>query len=112
MLEILALISVLSLAVTKSVDFVRNAFDKAGTAPKWVWNVAALAIGVGYCVGWQLDITEAILSKIPALADDADRLAGLPGQILSGLLAGGGAGFWHELLDMWSARGTTTPARS
>ncbi len=113
MVGIITALTAMSLVVTKSVDFIRNAFDRGTTrAPKWVWNVVALAVGVGYCLGWQLDITAAILEKVPALAEHAGRLQGVAGQALTGILAGAGAGFFHELLDLWSSKAkgaTLTP---
>ena len=51
MSEFLFLIIGVGLIVTKTVDFVRNAFDSAGTVPKFVWNVGAGGAGLAYFVG-------------------------------------------------------------
>jgi hypothetical protein len=103
MLEVVAVVGALSLTVTKVVDFIRNLVDKGDTKPKWFWNVAALVVGLAFALGWQLDISEAVLKLVPALSENADRLAGISGQILSGVVIGMAAGFWHELLDALSS---------
>lgn len=83
--------------VTKIVDTLRNAFDKNGTMPKVVWNIAAFAVGIlgaflfaiepaGLPAGLRFDLTGAAL------------------QIYTGLVLGGLAGGWHEIFHMWSAK--------
>jgi len=99
---VIAAFAALSLTVTKSVDLARNLFDGNATAPPVTWNVVALVIGVAYCLGWQIDLSAQVLSLVPALAPHSARLAGVTGQVLTGFLAGGGAGFFHELLDALS----------
>lgn len=98
---LVASLMALSLTVTKVVDFFRNVLDKQNTWPKFTWNIVALVAGLAICLGWQLDLTGAILKLIPALANST--LAGVSGQILTGLVVGMSAGFWHELLDALSA---------
>src|SRR3990170_3424650 len=85
--------------VTKTVDLARNLIDKNDSMPKATWNVAAFVIGVAYALGWQLDASVSILALVPALSEQADRLSGVAGQVLTGLLAGGAAGFLHEVFD-------------
>jgi hypothetical protein len=103
---VLAIIVGLSLTVTKVVDTIRNVADKNGTAPKWVWNVAAFTVGVLFCVGWEKNIAGDLLRLVPAFAADADNLKGFWGYLLSGLVLGGFAGFGHELMDNLSAGAT------
>src|SRR5262245_12573359 len=98
---IVALLAVGAL-VTKSTDLVRNALDKARTAPKWIWNVVPLAIGVAYCLDWQVQVASAFAQAIPALASHAAAFAGVPGEIFTGLIAGAVAGGWHEVFDALS----------
>jgi hypothetical protein len=100
---VIASVAALSLTVTKVVDFVRNLIDKDGTRPKWLWNVAALAVGLAFCLGWQINIAGSIVQLVPALAGSASRVAGVSGQVLTGFVVGLGAGFWHELLDALSS---------
>lgn len=101
----------LSLTVTKVVDFIRNAADKDGRLiGSWVWNVVAFGSGVAFTVGWQLNLGPQLLALVPALADKASVLSGLSGQILTGLLVGGGAGFWHEILAALSSIQTKNEA--
>lgn len=100
---VLAAILVLGAAVTKTVDLARNLFDKDGSLPPATWSFLALAVGVAYCLGWQISLAPAIFALVPALAEHASRLTGIAGQVLTGLLAGGAAGFAHELFDNLSA---------
>lgn len=98
-----ATVAALSLTVTKVVDFIRNAFDQTDGWPKWAWNVASLVVGLAFCVGWQINIAQSIVSLVPALSGSTALVDGLAGQILSGAVVGLGAGFWHELLDALSS---------
>jgi hypothetical protein len=98
---LLGTLGALSLTVTKIVDFARNAFDKEDTFPYWTWNVVALAVGLAFALGWQLNLAGQAAALVPALAGTG-RLDGIAGQVLTGLLIGGGSGFFHELLDALS----------
>lgn len=98
----LALVTAGGAVVTKSVDLVRNAIDRDNSFPAVTWNVVAFAIGVGYALGWQIDVTATLLDLVPALK--GARLDGVAGQILTGLVMGGAAGFWHELFDSLSMK--------
>lgn len=101
---LVAVLGTLSLTVTKVVDFIRNAADKNGRfIGSWIWNAAAFGGGVVFTLGWQLNIGPQLLALVPALADHASALTGISGQILTGILVGGGAGFWHELLSALSS---------
>ena len=104
---VLAVILGLSLTTTKVVDFVRNlpAFKNSDGSAKYVgspiWNVLAFAVGVALCVGWQHSFVNDLFAQVPALSNV--HLDGFPGYLLSGLIVGGGAGFFHELLDSLSS---------
>lgn len=98
----LALVTGAAATVTKVVDLIRNAIDRTDRFPAVTWNIVAFAVGVGFAIGWQLDLTASLLDLVPALR--GANLEGLPGQILTGLIMGGAAGFWHELFDSLSAR--------
>ncbi len=98
-----ATVGALSLTVTKVVDFFRNLLDKQDTWPKWSWNVASLLAGLALTVGWQINVAHSIVSLVPALAGSTALVDGLAGEILSGVVVGLGAGFFHELLDALSS---------
>lgn len=98
----LALITGAAATVTKVVDLIRNAIDREDKLPAVTWNIVAFAVGVGFAIGWQVDLTASLADLVPALK--GARLDGIAGQILTGLIAGGAAGFWHELFDALSAR--------
>lgn len=103
----------LALTVEKIVSFVRNAVDSAGRFPTYVWNVLAMIVGVGFALGWQLNLTPAILGMIPRFAGSS-ALSGTSGQILTGLAVGASAGFAYGVLQALEATvhrntGTATP---
>lgn len=97
MLALLGLIQALALADTKVVDLIRNV---TGTAPKWVWNVVAFAGGLAIAFGWEKDLTGAAFALVPALAHT--HVSAFLGRLLTGIVIGGSAGFWHEVLDALS----------
>jgi hypothetical protein len=99
MAELLAYLAGLAATVTVSVNVIRLLIDKSGKLPSVTWPIVSLAVGVAYCVGWQLNATSAAFSLIPALAENASRLTGVSGQVLTGLVVGASAGFWHEAFD-------------
>jgi hypothetical protein len=103
---VVGVIGALSLGVTKVVDFLRNVLDKADTYPKYVWNIVAFVVGIAFAVGWHQNITEQLTALVPALADV--QVDGVPGEIITGIVIGGFAGFWHELLDALSGVATRT----
>lgn len=90
-----ALLTVFPILVTKLVDLIRNAFDSGGKAPKWVWNVVAFGVGVTVCLVWEVN----------ALAQFSHTgTQGVAGEVLTGLGLAGGASFWHEVMDFFSAK--------
>jgi len=99
----------LALLVTKAVDLARNLFDKADSAPKWVWNVVAFIVGLVICLGWQFNYVTALADAVPALSGST-TLDGVAGQIITGLSVGAMASFWHEKLDQWSSVAKTNKA--
>jgi hypothetical protein len=100
---VIAIIFALSLTVTKVVDLIRNIADKGDIWPKWAWNVAAFAVGVAFCLGWEKSFAQDLLRLVPAFADDTDNLAGFGGYLVSGVILGGLSGFGHEFLDYLSS---------
>jgi hypothetical protein len=99
-----AALGALSLTTTKVVDLIRNVFDKQGRlVGSWVWNVVAFGVGIAFCLGWQMNLGPQLLTLVPALSDHASALSGVSGQVLTGVLVGGSAGFWHELLSALSS---------
>lgn len=93
----------LAVADTKLVDMVRNLLP---SGPRWLWNVLAFGIGIAVCVLFQLNVVDALVHQVPALADT--DLSGVSGQLLTGLGVGGFASYWHERMDLASARAKGT----
>jgi hypothetical protein len=89
--------TLLAVVVTKLVDLVRK-FDKKDK-PLWkgCWIILALGIGVGL----------ALLCGVNVLAElglpPSNRLEGVAGEILTGLLVGGFGSGWHEVFDAFSS---------
>lgn len=106
---LLGAIAALSLTVTKVVDFVRNLpyfknpDGSAKYAGSWIWNVLAVVVGLAISLGWSVNIAGDAAKLVPALAGTAENLTGTSGEILTGLVIGAGAGFFHELLDSLSS---------
>lgn len=90
-MDVLVLFSALSLAVAKTVDLCRNAFDRGNAAPPWVWNVLSLGLGVIVALAWQVDLLAELGAPTSA--------AVWAGRVVSGLMLGGGSALGHEVLD-------------
>lgn len=99
---VIVTLGALALTVEKIVSFVRNAFDSAGKFPTYIWNVLALIVGVGFALGWQLNLAPAVVGLIPAVADSS-ALSGTSGQILTGLAVGAASGFMYGVLQALEA---------
>lgn len=96
---------------TKVTDFIRNAFDSGDTWPKATWNVVPIVVGVAFCLGFQLNAVTALVHAIPALANSS-ALDGVGGQVLTGLVGGTFAGYWHEKLDAMSSAAKASKAEA
>jgi len=99
---LIAAIGASALVIEKVVSFIRRAFDAGNRVKTFWWNLLALALGVAYTLGWQLNFAVAATKLIPALAT-SDRLAGVSGQVLSGLAVGAAAGFWYAAFQALEA---------
>lgn len=99
----------LSVAVTKVVDFVRNLFGAAEpNIPSWVWNVAAFVIGIVAALGWGINLFSPVVAAIPALSDKAGT-QNTAGQVLTGIVLGAMAGFWHDKMAQWASAHKAPP---
>ena len=88
----------ISAAITKSVDLVRN-FIAAHTKiipPKWVWNVLSLGGGVFVAEWTRLSLLPPVVYGRPVPAAIA--------TVISGLALGGLASGNHELFDLLSSQ--------
>jgi len=103
---ILASLAALSLTVEKIVSFIRNAIGKTSEGvdrfPTWVWNVVAMIVGLGFALGWQINLVPAVLKLIPAF-EMSSALTGTSGQVLTGLAIGAGSGFAYGVLQALEA---------
>lgn len=92
----------IAVGVTKVTDLIRNAGDRTDDWPAWVWNVIPMVLGIAVCLGWGINLIDAVVSAIPAFAE-GEGISDLAGEIITGVVIGGMAGFWHEKMDQWSA---------
>jgi hypothetical protein len=92
----------LAVGVTKVTDFIRNAGDRSDTWPSYVWNIIPMVLGVILCVGWGINLLAAVVAAVPALQEKAGT-QDLAGQVLTGVLVGAMAGFWHDKMAQWHA---------
>lgn len=99
-------LAALALTVEKIVSFIRNAVGKDATGgdrfPTWVYNVLAMLVGVGFALGWQVNLAPSLLGLIPRFAASS-ALTGTSGQLLTGLAVGGASGFAYGVLQALEA---------
>lgn len=86
-----------SIAITKLVDGVRS-FDAGDTWPKGLWIGLSLGLGVLVCVLFQVNLVDALIKQVPAVSTST-VLAGVWGQVVSGLAIGATASYHHERMD-------------
>lgn len=104
----------LAVGVNHAVDWLRNLIDPrttqnpAGRFPSVVWTSAGFVFGIALCVGWQFNPVAGLAEAIPAM-QGSTRLSGVAGQVLSGLVLGAMAGFWHDKRTAWSAPTANIP---
>jgi hypothetical protein len=94
-------LAALALTVEKIVSFLRHALPSEGW-PTWVWNVVAMVVGLGFALGWQINLVPSVLGLIPAFKAST-ALTGTSGQILTGLAIGASAGFAYGILQALEA---------
>jgi hypothetical protein len=94
--EVVAMVTVLGLVVTKLVDTVRNAVDPGGMrVPKVAWNLLAFAVGIFMAVVYDINV-------LHELGVDT-ALKALGGEIVTGFIIGSAGSGWHEVLDLFSS---------
>lgn len=103
MTALLAAIAAGAAIVTATINIVRGWVDPDHAWPNWALDLSALAIGVGYALGWQIDVSGQAFLLVPALARNSARLQGVAGQVLTGLAFGAGATFAAKVLNMFGA---------
>lgn len=91
----------IAVGVAKVVDFIRNLIDANDAAPPWVWNLVAFAVGIAVALGWGINLVGALTAAVPALAE-SNVGDGTGGTILTGVVLGAMAGFWHDKMAQWA----------
>lgn len=74
----------LALAVQRCIEFVRDALDKDGAAPKWIWGALAIGLGVLAVYG----------SGVLIDGFEKNEFA----KVVTGFFVGGGANLAHGSL--------------
>ena len=100
MAEFIVAVGFFPLAVTKLTDFVRNAFDKDDSFPKFVWNLVSMALGIAVALLYELEFSNLIPNLPPVFKD----VSGLPAQIITGIGIAAVGSFWHEINDFFSSK--------
>lgn len=93
----------LAMGVTKIVDGIRNALP---SAPKVLWVPLAMVVAIAVCLLFQIDVVSALAEQVPAFADKT--LDPFWGRLLTGIGVGGFASYWHERMDLASAKAKGT----
>jgi hypothetical protein len=91
-----------AVGVAKLTDFIRNLVDAEHKLPSFLWNVVPIVLGILACVGWGINLLAAVVSAVPALQEQAGT-QDFAGQVLTGILVGAMAGFWHDKMAAWAA---------
>lgn len=94
--EVVAVATVFAMVVTKTVDLIRNLFDKEAQLPGWVWNLSALGLGVAMALVWQINMLD-------NYSDENSIVQGVTGRILTGIAIGGTSSGYHEFFDVLSS---------
>lgn len=94
--EVVAVATVFGVVVTKTVDLVRNAFDKDDKLPKWTWNVVAFGLGIAIALVWQINMLD-------NYSEEGSIVQGIFGRVLTGIAIGGVSSGYHELFDVLSS---------
>lgn len=94
----------LAIGVTKLVDGLRLLVDRTPETPwpGWVWIGAAMVISIAACLGFQINVADALIQQIPAL-NGSTILTGVWGQIVTGVGVAGMASYWHETMALKAA---------
>ena len=100
-MELLTSTTAFAILITKLVDFARNAFDSGQKAPKWVWNVLPLVLGLGMALAFGLDVFQMF---------EHNATGQWAGRLLTGLGIGATGSGWHEVLDAISGTAKATHA--
>lgn len=93
--EVVAVATVFAVIVTKTVDLIRNLFDNP-ELPKWLWNIAALGLGIAMALAWQINMLD-------NYSDENSIVQGVFGRVLTGIAIGGTSSGYHELFDVFSS---------
>ena len=95
-IEVVAVATIFGMVVTKTVDLIRNAFDKHDTLPKWTWNVVAFGLGIAMALVWQINMLD-------NYSEEGSIVQGVFGRVLTGIALGGVSSGYHELFDVLSS---------
>lgn len=111
MAGVLAVVTFLSLVVTKLVDTIRNAVDPdvPPRIKRVVWNLLGFGLGIAIALIFHVNFIEAALQELGASSGEVNDVRGTAGEILTGFFLGAGASVWHELLSWWSSKSPKTP---
>jgi hypothetical protein len=103
----------LAIGLTKLVDGIRSIVDRTPESPwpDWVWIVVAFVIGIGVCLGFEINVADALIQSVPAF-DQSTALEGVWGSVFTGAGMAGMASYWHSSMKLKSAHAAEAKANA
>lgn len=86
----LGALGALALAVQRTIEFARDALDKEGRAPRWLWGALAIGLGIAAVYG----------SGVVIEGFEVSDLA----KVITGLFVGGGSNIAHKTIRRIGAK--------
>jgi membrane-bound ClpP family serine protease len=103
----------LAIGLTKLVDGIRSIVDRTPESPwpDWVWIAVAFVIGIGVCLGFEINVADALIQQVPAF-NGSTALEGAAGSVFTGAGMAGMASYWHNTMKVKSAKAAEAKANA
>ncbi len=103
----------LAIGLTKLVDGIRSIVDRTPESPwpDWVWIVTAFVIGIAVCVGFEINVADALIQQVPVF-NGSTLLEGVWGSVFTGAGMAGMASYWHNNMKLKSSRAAESKANA
>jgi hypothetical protein len=103
----------LAIGLTKLVDGIRSIVDRTPESPwpDWVWILVAFVIGIAVCLGFEINVADALIQSVPAF-DQSTALEGVWGSVFTGAGMAGMASYWHNNMKVKSAKAAEAKANA
>jgi len=103
----------LALGLTKLVDGIRSIVDTTPESPwpDWVWILTAFVVGIGVCLGFEINVADALIASVPAFKGST-ALEGWVGSVFTGAGMAGMASYWHNTMKLKSSKAAESKANA